>query len=320
MTSDAHDDPPRSIAEVAEVRRFAARGGEGDPPDVLIEVPHGATAGAEFEATRRRLRGDYPPELVEFFHVNTDVGAPEVAWAVAERLAGAEGGSSSATVLRSLVPRTFIDCNRVLDAQGGKALLRESRLTPGLPEYVTHPDDVALLAGRHAAYTREAERAYQEVCAAGGLALILHTYAPRSVEIHDVDAGIVRALRAAYAPERYARWVERPAVDLITQGADGALLAPDSLVRRVREALQATGLEVTESASYRLHPQTAGWRHATRWPGCVLCVELRRDLLVPAFRPFEPMSVAPDQVERFARALAAAFTSELAARRAIGEA
>jgi hypothetical protein len=300
----------QSIPEIAEVLRVQSSERRDAPPAVLIEVPHGATTVEDWNALRRRLCGSYPEDLVEFFWVNTDVGAPEVARAIAEEL---RRGGLGALVVRGLVPRTFVDCNRRLDT--APPSLAESRLTPGIPAYVTDPRDVALLRERHAAYTREAERAYGEVCGAGGLALILHTYAPRSVEIDEVDGGIVAALRQAYAPERWVRFVERPPVDMITRGSDGAALAAESLVRGARARLEAAGFEVADSATYTLHAATMGFAHATRWPGSVLCVELRRDLLAAPFRPFEPMRVPVARALAFARPLAAAFAAELEARR-----
>ena len=58
-----------------------------------------------------------------------------------------------------------------------------------------------------------------------GLALQLHSFAPKSVAIEQTDANIVEALHQAYVPETYAKWPERPAVDLIAATQDGSFRA-----------------------------------------------------------------------------------------------
>jgi hypothetical protein len=69
-----------------------------------------------------------------------------------------------------------------------------------------------------------------------------------------------------------------------------------------------------DSASYHLHPSTLGAAWASRFPGRVLCPEVRRDLLVDDFVPFTELAPAAHRVDpiaaAFARALhAAAFSA-----------
>ena len=52
------------------------------PPDLLIEIPHGATKLLHFESVRGLLRDSYDEDLIKFFYVNTDIGAPEAAVAM----------------------------------------------------------------------------------------------------------------------------------------------------------------------------------------------------------------------------------------------
>ena len=59
------------------------------PADWLIEIPHGATRRAHFEALAPQLKSALPDGLIDFFFVNTDAGAPELAFALAERLVAA---------------------------------------------------------------------------------------------------------------------------------------------------------------------------------------------------------------------------------------
>jgi hypothetical protein len=269
---------------------------------VLLEVPHGATGRADFDAVARRLAGPFPAELEAYFHVNTDEGAPELAAAVARRLGDA---GIPALVVRCRIPRTFVDANRVVAGEVAAGM------TAGIPPYVTAAADRALLLDLHAAYQARADAAYEEVCAAGGLAVALHTYAPRSVEV-GVDAEIVPALRAAYRPSRYRGWSRRPAVDLITRTPAGESWAPRGLAERLRESLAPLSIEVGENATYALHPATTAHARSRRWPGRILCLEVRRDLLGSPWLPFEESRIGPRKTDRFARALAAALAAALA--------
>ena len=290
--------------QVAEVADF---GPAARALDLLIEVPHGATERRHFDAVAARLAGPLPAGLEAFFHVNTDEGAPELALALARRLAG----DWRVRVVRALIPRTLIDVNRVV---GGEVA---AGMTAGLPPYLRGAADRELLLGLHARYTDLAETAYRDTCGGGGLALALHTYAPRAVEI-EVDDDIVGALRAAYRPEVYGRWRERPEIDLITRTPEGEDLAPRALVEDLRESLRAAGHETAENEAYTLHPASTGHRHARRWPGRVLCVEVRRDLLGDPWVPFEESRIGAAAAERLAAPIAAALDRALRRRERVG--
>ena len=212
----------RTIPGVCEVTFTAPRPGA---PTLLIELPHGATRTADYEALRSRLAGSLPDNLEAFFYVNTDIGTPESAAWLVEALAGEGYG---ALVLRCLVPRTFIDCNRVVAGSVQGAVI--DGLTPAVAAYIEVAEDRALLEGLHREYHALVERAYVAICGAGGLALQLHSYAPRSVGIDRIDGEIVAALRRAYEPAVYATWPERPAVDIICAGTDGTMWAAPELV------------------------------------------------------------------------------------------
>jgi len=272
---------------------------EGRPPDFLIELPHGATRETHFDTTRARLRGDYAADLKEFFFVNTDVGAPECAAEIAGALARAGAG---VLIVRGLVPRTFIDCNRVIE--GG---LRGDEMTPPVPEYVREKTDIETLTGIYRQYQGVAGRAYEHVCGAGGLALTLHTYAPRSVDIKRIDDDIVRALREAYEPERFETWERRPDVDVISEDTEGKRLAPSAVVDRLKREYAAIGVEVRENATYRLHPETMGHVHSSAYPGQVLCMEINRQRLADPFTPFAEMHIGPEKAARMAAPVAKAL-------------
>ena len=289
------------MSAVAAVESVGGRAGGRD--DLLIEIPHGATERRHFDALAARLEGPLPAGLAAFFHVNTDEGAPELAAAIASGLAGA----FRVRVIRALVPRTLVDLNRVI---GGA----EEGMTAGLPAYLRSARDRALLLDLHARYTALAERAYAEVCGAGGLALALHTYAPRAVEV-EVDDDVVAALRDAYRPEALSRWRQRPEIDLITTTPAGEDLSPPGLASGLRHALEGAGFAVAENESYPLHPASMGFRHARAWPGRVLCVEVRRDLLGAPWSPFEESEIGAGEVARVAAPFSAALALALGGRR-----
>jgi len=297
------------LAGVCEIHRFAVTAGA---PGLLIELPHGATQRAHYDAVAAQLASPLPARLEQFFHVNTDFGAPELAFEVAARIAGAKrkARTRGVVVVRALVPRTFIDLNREIAASAA------SGMTPGLPPYITATHDQELLISLYQQYHAAVAKLYQETCSAaggGGLAVALHSYAPRSVEVA-VDADIVTALRSAYRPAAYGAWTLRPGVDFITRDDAGRDLAPAGLVSVLRADYARLGLETGENATYHLHPATMGYRYALAHPGHVLCIEFRRDLLGAPWRPFTPSPVGPRKVARLARPLADAIAARLAAR------
>ncbi len=297
-----------SIDGVCDVFRFGSDG----PADLLIELPHGATERAHYDAVAAQLASPLPVRLEQFFHVNTDFGVPELAREVAARLTGSARKASvkGVVVVRALVPRTFIDLNREIAASAATGM------TPGLPPYITEARDQQLLVSLYQQYHAAVAKLYLETCSGegeGGLAIALHSYAPRSVEVA-VDAEIVTALRAAYRPTAYGAWTLRPGVDFITRDDAGRDLAPPGLVAELRAAYGGLGLATGENATYHLHPATMGYRYALAHPGQVLCAEFRRDLLGAPWRPFTPSPVGSRKVSRLARPLADALARRLAPR------
>lgn len=289
-----------AAAGVAEVRRF---GPAGAPARLLLEVPHGATARRHLDELAARLRGALPEGLEAYFHVNTDEGAPELAEAVASRL----GGRRPGILIRSTLPRTLVDCNRVV--RGAVA----SGMTAGIPDYVRDPGDRELLLGLHARYAALAEAAYAEVCAEGaGLAVALHTYAPRSIDV-PVDDRIVDSLRREYRAGALERWPLRPEIDLIAATAEGESWVPEGWLERARATFGADGFEVAVDATYSLHPATLAHRFSVAYPGRVVCLEVRRDLLGDPWEPFTESRIGGARFDRVADALARAIDRQLAA-------
>lgn len=299
---------PTSLAGVLEVTHVrGADAPAGAVADLLIEVPHGATRRTHFDALRAQLNGPFPDDLVDFFFVNTDVGAPEAALALAAHVTRADP-KRSVTVLVCQIPRTFIDCNRVIDQASAPTTSTAGGMTPGVVRYVTDASDLALLFARYAAYCACVRSAVEQVCDSGGTAVLLHSYAPRSVDV-PVDENIVQALHAAYAPDVEPTWPLRAEVDLITRTPEGTLLADPALVQSVRAAFAAGGIHASESGTYPLHPSTVAYAFAARWPTRTLCLELRRDLLVTRFTPFAEMQADTDKCDRLAALLAEGLVS-----------
>ncbi|MBM3974290.1 MAG: hypothetical protein FJ301_09355 [Planctomycetes bacterium] len=296
---------PASVAGVCEVE--IVRGATAAPdamPDVLLECAHGATRAAHFDGLRAELRGSYGDGLRDFFFVNTDVGSPELALAVARRVTERQP-SRVACIVRCLLPRTFVDCNRKLERDALPTASRPGEMTPGLPAWVQDPRDRDLLLDRYFAYRAVVERAFAATAATGGVALFVHTYAPRSIDVA-VDERIGERLRAAYAADRIGSWPLRPGVDLITRDPDGVELASRPMVDRARGEFQLAGFDVQENASYPLHPATLAHHFAVQRPEATLCLEVRRDLLVPEFTPFVELQPDAGKIARAAAPLAAA--------------
>ena len=295
--------PFESVAGVVDVTVVRGRAAAQDAaPCLLIEIPHGATRTADFTALAARLRSPLPDGLVDFFHVNTDVGAPELALAIAEQVV-ATAPARAVAVLRCRIPRTLIDCNRRLDASAGD--FKAGRVTPGLMPWITTEDDRALLRELHQRYVG-AVAAADAALAADGAVLLLHSYAPRTVDV-EVDDRIVASLRAAYRPEVQPTWPLRPELDIIGRALDGTDHAPPAVVDALRAALTAIDLAASDSSTYPLHPSTLAWDHVVRRPGRTLCLEVRRDLLADPFDPFAEMHISPAFVGRLAGPIAAAL-------------
>ena len=290
-----------SIPGIADVEVLRAPGrGDDAPLDLVIEIPHGATATSDFTSLAARLTSPLPAGLVDFFHVNTDAGAPELGVATAVRLAAA---GRSVAIVRCRVPRTFIDCNRRMDAS--PADFKAGKVTPGLMPWIASAEDRALLRAAYDRYLATV-RAAAERLAPDGAMLMLHTYAPRTVDV-EVDGDIVTNLRAAYQPAVEPTWPLRPELDVIGKSLDGTSHAPPAVVEELHRGMAAQGLAVADGTTYPLHPSTMAYEYVMAHPGRGLCLEVRRDLLADPFEPFSQMRIAPAKVDRLAVPLAAAL-------------
>jgi len=275
-------------------------------PTLLIEAPHGADRAEHYFAMKAEIRGVLPDQLEHFFFVNTDVGSWQLALKVAEEVLRRDP-TRVVELIRCLIPRTFIDTNRNPSERGGD--LTKGGMTPGLQPYVHDEADQAWLRSLHERYTAVVEEEMAAVMAQGGYAFIPHTYGPVSMGIRSVDDDIVRNLHWALAPERADSWPVRPEVDLIHAREDGTSLAPEGMVEALAAAYRDDDLEVALGGTYYLHPATTGFTWSQRWPGRVLTLEVRRDLLVHDYTPFAEMKVRSEALRRFAAPIAQVLCS-----------
>ncbi|MDX2087622.1 MAG: N-formylglutamate amidohydrolase [Kofleriaceae bacterium] len=288
------------VVDVEVVR--GAQTAAGAPFDLVFEIPHGATRTEDFTRVAARMTSPVPDRLVDFFHVNTDVGAPELAAATAQALVAALPAHTVA-IVRSRVPRTFIDCNRRLDASPEE--FKAGKVGPGLMPWVTTAEDRAMLRALYDGYVAMVRAAVTNLASRGAM-VMLHTYAPRTVDV-EVDLKIVESLHRAYQPDVERTWPLRPAVDVIGNAPDGTSHAPAAVVDVLRRELAALDLELGDSATYPLHPSTLAYQHVVDHPGRALCVEFRRDLVADPFVPFVEVRIGVAKVARLAGALSTAL-------------
>ncbi len=293
------------VVDVVEVRGVAASADA--VPRLLFEVAHGADQRSHYDDWMQRLVGPFPEGLVDFFHANTDEGAWDIACATAQSFV-ARRPTEVVRLLRCLIPRTFIDCNRVLD---GDASAHGGDVTAGLPVYVDHPEDVRLLQQHHAQYTAVVDAALAEVVAAGGFAVLPHTYAPREVGIASVGRDIVSQMHRVWGPALVETWPLRPDVDLITLDGDRVRQCPLGVVEPLIEGFATLGWVAQECGTYWLHPATRAAALSARYPGRLICFEVRRDLVMQDWVPFSPCRPNEPVVAKVAEVLADVLVGQL---------
>lgn len=302
---------PSTIVDVLEVHRIAGNDAEADQASsLLVEVPHGADRTRHYERWEKKLSGTLPNGLVDFFHLNTDVGAWDLGVAVANALVH-RFPTRSCTLVRCLIPRTFVDCNRPADYEGA---LNAGGLTPGIAPYIVDAEDKALLLEHHKAYVSATSDLYAEICGRGGHAFIPHSYGPRSLGIEKVDADIVKNLHWACEPGRHDTWPLRAEVDLLTRDPDGNLLCDPRIESDLVSGFAAAGYSPKCNDTYSVHPASLAYTHCVNHPQRVLCAEVRRDLLVDEWTPFAQMRPNAEKIERAATVIADYYASIFAAR------
>ena len=271
-------------------------------PDLLIEIPHGATRTTDFTSLESRLTSPLPEGLSDFFHVNTDAGAPEMGEALARELVKRKP-AFKALILRCLIPRTFIDCNRRIDAS--REEFKAGKVTPGLMPWIVTDADRGLLLQRYRQYTAVVRACAAQVMPKGAMVL-MHTYAPRTVGV-EVDLNIVKSLRAAYVKGVEETWPLRPEIDVISRDDTGKSWTNRAVFDALKTQMHQIGISVADSATYPMHQSTLAYNHVTTWPERVMCVEVRRDLLADPFVPFAEQKISEVKAAKLAGPMANAF-------------
>jgi hypothetical protein len=326
----------QSIPDVCDVWTVAGPEADADaPPQVLLEMPHGATRMRDL-ATAKTWTREYPEERYDkFFLANTDQGSAEYGARLAARLcdpAGARAlGLPAAAALRAakmkvllvraLLPRTIVDVNRVWAPTLDFA---SANLTGVIGPFIREPADVAGIKARYDAYQGVVEGAYAAVCGAGGWGFNLHTYAPVSVSMVPGES-IVETLERAYLPENLeliARLPELPAPDelsffqknprrpeaqLITATPEGVYLGDAALAGALLKEYAAMGVAAAENVPFDLHPATTSAAICARYPGRVTVIELSRARLAERFDPFVEMTISAAKVEAMTTPIVRAF-------------
>ena len=109
----------------------------------------------------------------------------------------------------------------------------------------------------------------------------------------------------------FRKWQVRPEVDFITTTLDGVRMAPEKLISRMSSRLSNSGFTAAEGKSYPLHPSTTAYHHAMKYPGKTLCMEIRRDLLVEEFLPFQQMRIDSQKTQRICRPISESLVEYL---------
>lgn len=299
-------------------------------PDVLIELPHGATKGIHLQRAKAFTR-QYPGDRYDkFFYANTDQGSPEYGLHFAECLCNpawveqhqhqfeasavaflkAKAARMRVLMIRALLPRTVVDVNRVWQMDRD---FQAANFTGVVGSYITDSDELAAIHQLYQQYQATVDRAHALVCGNGGVVFNLHTYAPISVAVPK-DADIVDVLESAYQPENYPTFPRRPEIQLITATPDGEVLAPVQLCAELVSRLQAADFEVVENDPFNLHPAAACSQRAAQYPGKVLVIEISRSLLASVFNPFIEMHIDPLKVDRVVEPMALAWFTQLATK------
>lgn len=304
----------QSIPYVCDVSLFSGpTAPPGAPPDIFIELPHGATRLAHLQQTKT-MASQYPGDEHDlFFLANTDQGSPEYATELAKQLTSPEAWqdqtkakrASSLRILmvRSLLPRAILDVNRVWHSEEDAVA---AGLTRGVPDFITNENDLARLREAFDRYHEVVSTGYAVICGIGGFALQLHTYAPRSVNPVEGEY-IVDTLRKAYDPQRECPWPKRPEVQLITTPPGGSFLSNAVFCDALENAYETAGVEIKRNDPFNLHPATMAHTYANQYKGQTLTMEISRSLLAETFNPFIEMTIDPQKAESLARPIAEAF-------------
>lgn len=279
---------------------------------IFLEIPHGATTQAHLDAIKT-IGAQAPEDWDTFYWCSTDQGAPEVALEAARRLvdeawlaerlgdrAAQQAAARRVVVIRGLIPRHYIDLNRLwIDEDEAK----KTGLTPIIPSFLKdQPEPGTKLRALYRAYHEAINAQYQQTCQAQGQAMQVHTYSPRSVS---APGGVTGALlRDAWSDAKRETWPLRPPGQLITGRADEPPLSDAQLTAMMLARFEQAQLKLSVNDPFSFHPVTTLDALGHRWPGQIMAIELGRDQLTSSYDPLGPWTPSQEAVERFGGALA----------------
>ena len=290
------------------------------PATIFLEIPHGATTHAHLEAIKT-LDAQTPEDWDTVYWCSTDQGAPEVAlraaqlltspewaWAQLGQAAAQQAADRVVVLIRGLIPRHYVDLNRLWVPQDQTAGVG---LTPTLPEFLRQqPEPGRKLQALHTRYHAAIMAQYEQTCGLGGQAMQIHTYSPRSVSAPQGVSGPL--LRRAWSDAEREQWPLRPIGQLITGRADEPPLSDAALVDALRREFEAIGVTLAVNEPFAFHPVTTLDQLAHRWPGQLTALELGREFLAQRYDPLGPWTPDVQVVERAAGALARALATRMA--------
>lgn len=294
---------------------FGPEADQEAPATVFLEIPHGATTAAHLEAIKT-LGAEAPEDWDTVYWCTTDQGAPEVASAAAKLLvdpswamealgerAAEDAAKRGVCVVRGLIPRHFIDLNRLwIDEQEAK----QANLTPIVPPFLkSQPKVGGQLRALYREYHSVINAQYERTCQAGGQTMQVHTYSPRSVSAPNGVSGQV--LREAWSDAKRESWPLRPAGQLITGRADEPALSDARLSALMVEEFAKADFELSINDPFSFHPVTTLDALGHRWPGQVMAIELGRERLAERYDPLGPWTPSPTVVAACAHAMAKAI-------------
>lgn len=279
--------------------------GDAASPRVLLDIPHAAHTRVHLESMLELLDSrdvHIPARWERVFWCTTDLGALAIARETARRLSA----THRVSLLAGYAPRHLLDFNRRFDPHATRAQGAPTAVVPGLIR-----DSVAALEALrdlHEAYAERAAHAYDEVAKAGGWCVQVHTCAPRSVPVpRGVD--LANALGRQWSSTRRQQWPLRPDAQLIVARKDEPSTIGQSMVAELVVEFAELEMTCAINAPFTFHPSQMLDQWASRHPGKVFGVEVRRDLLASdeSWEPLEEWALDSARVAECARALSLAL-------------
>ena len=125
--------------------------------------------------------------------------------------------------------------------------------------------------------------------------------------IASVGHDIVEKLHWAYSEEMYKTWPSRPEIDIIGKTKEEDWLCNEKRARSIKQSFKKRNFEVELSKTYPMHPSTTAFRHASKYPNQTLCLEIRRDILMRRFIPFQVLNANHEIISNIAECIGMDF-------------